>query len=297
MPMHSRRQSGSLSVSALPRRDLMIGAALTMLLATAAAPRSAQSREPGQLVMGGTGMALATIRQIADAFVASQSGVAVDVLPSLGTGGGLSAVAAGAIDIALSARQLNDADHAKGLQSQAYARTPVAFVTPPTTVVDGITMSNVVAIFAGTMTTWPDGTPIRLIRREPSDADWSMLRNVSEAMAQAIEVALQRPGLLTVATDQEAADALERLRGSFGVLSLGQLSAEARRLKPLALDDVMPGVEEIRSGRYPLSRTLYAVWSAQAKPGVAKFLAFLRSQPTGALLARLGHIPVFGAGA
>ena len=297
MPMHSRRQDYPTALRALPRRDLMIGTALTILLASQATSRSAPSRDPSRIIIGGTGMALATMRRIADAFVTGEPGVTVDVLPSLGTGGGLSAATAGAIDIALSARQLNDAERAKGLQSHPYACTPMAFVTPPATAIDGITLADVAAIFAGTMTTWPDGTGIRLIRREPSDADWSMLRGVSEAMAQVVEIALRRPGLLTVATDQENGDALERLRGSFGAMSIGQLRAEARRLKPLALDGVMPSVEAISSGRYKLSRTLYAVWRAAARPEITRFLAFLRSEQTVDLLATLGHIPLSGSDA
>jgi phosphate transport system substrate-binding protein len=291
----SRRQGNCLALNVLPRRDLMIGAALTMLLAGASFP--AEAHEPGRLRIGGTGMALAAMRQIADAYAATQSGVAIDVLPSLGTGGGLSAAAARAIDIALAARPLTDAERVKGLQGCAYARTPMAFVTSPATVADSITMSNVALIYRGSMATWPDGTVIRLIRREPSDADWAMLRNTSEAMAQAVEIALRRPGLLTVVTDQENGDALERLPGSFGAMSVGQSFAEARRLKHFALDGVMPAIEEMRSGRYPLSRTLYVVWHGEASSDVTKFLDYLKSDPAGALLTRLGHIPMSGTGA
>ena len=73
----------------------------------------------------------------------------VKVLPSLGTGGGLAAVAAGAIDLAVAARALNDAERAKGLQCFAYAQTPMAFVTHPDVGVRGVTLAEVAAILAG----------------------------------------------------------------------------------------------------------------------------------------------------
>jgi phosphate transport system substrate-binding protein len=157
--------------------------------------------------------------------------------------------------------------------------------------------SAVAPIFSGGMTIWPDGEPIRLVRREPSDADWLMLRSMSPDMAQAVEVALQRPGLMTVATDQENADALERIRGSFGAMSLGQLLAEARQLKPLALDGVKPDVDELAAGRYKLSRTLYVVWNRQPGPKIEGFLGFLRTEQATSLLTSLGHIPLSGTGA
>ena len=74
-------------------------------------------------------MALATMQQIGQAFVATRPELRVNVLPSLGTAGGLAAVSEGAIDLSLSARTLNAAEDARGLRSLAYARTPVAFVT------------------------------------------------------------------------------------------------------------------------------------------------------------------------
>ena len=87
----------------------------------------------------------------------------VKVLPSLGTGGGLAAVAAGAIDLALAARPLNDAERAKGLQRLAYARTPIAFVTHPDVGVRGITLAEVAAD--------PGGPHARMAERNANPAD------------------------------------------------------------------------------------------------------------------------------
>ena len=101
----------------------------TAFLALLGLSRRAPAGEATLLRIGGTGMALATMRQIGAEFVATQPDVAIKVLPSLGTGGGLAAVADAAIGIALSARALNDAERAKGLRSLAYARTPIAFVS------------------------------------------------------------------------------------------------------------------------------------------------------------------------
>jgi phosphate transport system substrate-binding protein len=260
-------------------------------------PLFAASSEPGRLRVGGTGMALAAMGKVAEGFATTEPNVVVEMLPSLGTGGGLSALAAGAIDLALSARGLNDVERAKGMESRAYARTPVAFVTALKTDIERITLSDLVSIFSGSKQTWPDGVPIRLVRREPSDADWSMLRGLSPEMAQAVEIALQRPGLLTVATDQENGNALESMRGSFGAMSVGQLRAEARRLKALVFDGASPEAEELAAGRYPLSRTLYVAWHNRAGPEIIEFLAYLGSEPSRTLLARLGHIPLPSSGA
>jgi phosphate transport system substrate-binding protein len=292
MPIQLYRLGVGLASSTLRRRRVLAGAALAMLLGGGSVPGFAASSELRRLRVGGTGMALAAMGKVAESFAATQPSIVVEVLPSLGTAGGLSALAAGAIDLALYARGLNDAERAKGLQSQAYARTPIAFVAAIGTDIERITSSDLVAIFSGSMQTWPDGVPVRLVRREPSDADWAMLRGLSPAMARAVEIALQRSGLLIAATDQENGNALERMRGSFGVMSVGQLRAEARRLKALVFDGATPLPEELAAGRYPLSRTLYVAWPNRAGPDVTEFLAFLGTEPSQTVLTRLGHIPL-----
>jgi phosphate transport system substrate-binding protein len=246
--------------------------------------------------IGGTGMALAAIRQIADAFTAGTPGVTVTVLPSLGTGGGLAAVAAGAIDLALAARPLSNGERAKGLQGLAYARSPIAFVTNRDAGVQDITLAQAAQIFLGRVSAWPNGTPIRLVRREPSDADWTLLRSLSPAMAEAVRVALERPGLLTPATDQENADALERLSGALGVMSIGQIRAEGRDVVALSLSGTPPTVEALAAGRYPLARTLTIAWRDPPGPAARRFVAYLKSEESNRLLEQLGYIALAGTG-
>ncbi len=80
-------------------------------------------------------------------------------------------------------------------------------------------------------------------------------------------------------------------------MTIGQINAEARTVKPLVLDRVPPTVEALAAGRYPLSRTLTIVWREQQRQHVARFLAALRGPEASALLTRLGHIPLAGPGA
>lgn len=274
----------------LPRRDAMAGVAALAVSMAIASSRHVAAAEPVPLRIGGTGMALAAMRHIADAFTAAQPETTVNVLPSLGSGGGLAAVAAGAVDIAVSARALSDAERAKGLQCFPYLQTPLAFVTHPDVGVSDVTMIEVAAILTGRRLAWPNGTPIRLIRREPSDADWSLLRTLSADMAAAVQAALERPGLLTPATDQENADSLERLPGSFGAMSIGQMHAESRIVTALSLDGEPPTIEAMADKRYRLVRTLFIASRSQPTEEVARFLAFLSSRQTGALLTQLGYV-------
>lgn len=281
-------------VGAMRRRALFTQAVAAVLSVAPLFARGTPAAAGTQLRIGGTGMALAAMRDIGAVFTAENRDVAVNVLPSLGTGGGLNAVAAGAIELALSARALSEAERAKGLQAMAYARTPIAFAAHTDAGIREITLAQVAQIFRGQLLSWPNGKAIRLIRREPSDADWGMLRAMSPDMTDAIKSALERPGLLTVATDQENADSIERLSGAFGAISLGQIRAESRNVVPLTLDGEPSTTEALAAGRYRLSRTLYAVWRDQPGADATAFVAFLATPQAKDILTRLGHIPLAG---
>ncbi len=274
----------------LTRRHCTSAIALSGL-SLAAGPAAVGSARAASvwLRVGGTGMALTAMRLLGEGFAAQYPGAGVEVMPSLGSDGGLAAVRAGVIDVALVDRPLGEAERAFGLDARAYARTPMAFVTHAGTAATGISTADVSRVLRGEITVWPDGTPLRLVRREPLDADWAMLRALSTEIGEAVEVALRRPGLLTVGTDQENAEALEGRQGSFGAMSLGQLRAEALRLRPLSLDGIAPGVGAAADGRYPLWRTLRVAWRGEPDPLLRAFLDFLRSPEAGALLLRVGH--------
>ncbi len=68
------------------------------------------------LKIGGTGGALGTMQILGRAFEKQHAGVSVEILPSLGSGGGIKAVLAGAIDIGLSARRLKAKERDAGVE-------------------------------------------------------------------------------------------------------------------------------------------------------------------------------------
>lgn len=250
---------------------------------------AAPARAQASLVrIGGTGMALAAMRRVGERMAAIHPGQGAVMLPSLGTNGGLRALQASAIDLALLARPLRPNEVTHGVRSRPYARTPIAVVTNGGTAA-GFTLQEVGAVLRGEIATWPDGTRLRVVRREASDADWQLLASLSPEMERSIAAALRRPGLVTVGTDQENADALQGIGGSFGLMSIGQLKAEGLRLRPLALDGVAPAMAAVETGRYALSRTLYAAWMANARPPVAPFLDFLAGEEARAILLGLGY--------
>jgi phosphate transport system substrate-binding protein len=102
-------------------------------------------------------------------------------------------------------------------------------------------------------------------------------------------LAEKRPGLLTTATDQENADALENIPGAIGVISFAQLVSEKRSLHALQIDGVAPTPAALREGSYRLSVPLYLVTGARLSPRAREFIAFIHSAAGTALLSRNGY--------
>ena len=267
------------------RRPLLLGS-----LALGCASGPARAAADGTLKVSGSSMALAAVQRVAAAFTAA-GGPAVKVLPSLGTSGGFRALGAGAVDLALASRSATPAEAATGITTALFASTPLAFVTRRSEPARAVTRGDVERILTGDLANWPEGTPVRFVRRQPSDSDWDLLETLSPGFARAVAVARTRPGVPTSINDQDHAEALERLPGAFGGLALGQVTAEGRRLRPVALDGVLPTVAALESGAWPLAKHLFVAHGASPRPEALALAAFLRGPEAAAILTGLDHLP------
>lgn len=277
------------------RRTTIFGVISSCLLAISAAawPLSAEAGAT-TLKIGGTGGALGGVRLLAEAFMHQHPNIEVQVLPSLGSGGGIRALRAGAIDIALSSRPRKQKERGQGdgqIIEIEYARTPLVFVTPPETMVENISASEAVAIYRRESAVWPDGQARRLILRPSSESDTRILRQLSEEMERALEDVAAQPGMIVAINDQENARALEAALGTFGTMTLGQLRAEGLRLKALRLDGVIPTPESLAAGSYPMFKRFYLIANPERAPIAADFVAFLQSLTATEILSASGHLP------
>ena len=164
------------------------------------------------LRVGGTGGASALMARLGKPFT-QQTGIAVDIIPSLGSGGGISATADGVLNIAISGRPLSAAEQARGLVQSAAVRTPYVLATS-LRASPSMTVREIIGAYATEKATWPDGTTIKLILRPRAESDNEVLTSMFPGMAAALDDARRRSGLPTAATDQDNAEMAERLQGS-----------------------------------------------------------------------------------
>lgn len=230
--------------------------------------------------VGGSGAGLAGLMLLES--LERERDVALRKVPGLGTAGGIRAVRAGQLDVAISARAPSPAESQDSLRWAEYARTPVVFATHPGTAAESLGLEEVVGMIGGAVTHWPDGLTIRLSRRPDQDSDTAILASLSPAMAQAVAGLQRRPGVPTAGTDHDQAEALEAMAGTLGVLSLSLILSERRELKPLPLRDGPPSA---------MLKSLFVVTRRDPPPHVEAFLRLLRGEQAGRILAAHGHMP------
>lgn len=266
------------------------GALFILLLVALSAPDG--NADDRTLTVGGTGGALGAMSKLAEAYKLSNPATTIRILPSLGSSGGVRALAAGRIDIALTARPLKVGERQESLQVVHYARTAIVLATSTTNPATDITVQSLVKIVSGEMVEWPDGTPIGLVIRQEHDSETSALKSMSPLLPAALVKARNRPGVPVGHSVQNAADLIQSHKGGLGISTLATILSENRPLKGLSLDGVMPTDEAIRSGKYKYSESFYLVFNKQPHDGVTGFVKFIRSPAGADILRRTGHITV-----
>lgn len=259
---------------------LLVSALLTCLL-----PASAVVA--GEIKAGGTGSATALLRVLGDAFAGDRQ-AGIEIVPSLGSSGGLRAVADGVLDLAVSARPLKPEEEAKGLRVVLTARTPLLFATSRANP-DALSSSEIAAAYAAGTVTWKDGTPIKVILRPRAESDTALVAGLFPLLGPAVETARRRPEVPIAATDQDNAAMAEEIPGSLIAISMAQLALEKRSLRPLIVDGLAPTFASFQSGAYPHAKVLRFVVRGQPIPAVAAFIDFLRS-PEGVVALRAAYL-------
>lgn len=241
------------------------------------------SQAAGPVLLGGTGSGVAVLRRVLDG-----QATPLSVVPNLGSGGGLKALAAGRLDLAIASRRPNEAERAAGLVEREVFRSPLVWAVNHDVPVRQATRAELVALYEGRRATWPNGQPVRLVLRPESDIDTQLLRALGPEMDAAVSAASRRPGMTVALTDDEVALDIERIPGALGTVTLGLVRAQDHTLPMLKVSDLPASAAALADGRYPLVKRFYLVTRARTTPEVAAVLQAVASRAAAERLAGLG---------
>ncbi len=240
------------------------------------------SRESSvEIQLAGSGANVPLTRRLAAAFEGD-----AHVHDSVGSGGGLRALADGVVNLALVSRPLSARERADR-RVVAYARTPIVFAVHRGVAARTVTTAQLEALFRGT--SWSDGTHPVLLLREPGDSAVEAVRAVSAGLAEAHDEAVAARRGAVLLSDARMRSELD-VPDALGLTDLGQLRVARSNARALTIDGVAATLENMRAGRYPYSRELMFV----ARPDderAATFLDFVRSERGQAVIREAGYAP------
>lgn len=242
--------------------------------------------------VGGTGLASPLVQKLSELYRQSHPDIQIALTsPPLGSGGGMHALAAGRLDLVISATPPKPEDAPKFAPPIPWLTTPFALAGRD--VPHGLNFSRrqLADIYAGKMMQWPDGKPIRLVLRPANDSDSLYLRRLSPEVDAAVAQALQRHILPVAENDLDNLQLLARTPGSLGTASLGLILASNSPIKPIAIDGVLPSSKTVQDGSYPFAKTLILLTAKRPGSATQAFVDFLRSPATVNFVTRWEYMP------
>lgn len=265
---------------------------LAVLMVLVMAPGFAGAAEQkSAIVVAGTGTCIPIVRLLAEEFQRLYPAVKISVPASIGSGGGIKAAADGAVDIGMVSRPLKSDEMAKGLVVRPFARTAIVFATSPYVPDRELSYGDILAIYRGEKKKWKDGRKIIVLTREASDSSVEVLRQKLPGFKELYDASQEKKVWTTLFTDQEMNQALVKTPGAFGITDQGAVITEKLAVKVLDLNGIAPLLDNVRSGKYPLSKPLAFVYRKEAlSPASRAFLAFVFSPKGRMLLNKHGYL-------
>ncbi|MFH0996653.1 MAG: substrate-binding domain-containing protein [Pseudomonadota bacterium] len=244
--------------------------------------------------INGSGSGLAMMKPLIKAYVESYPGVSFEMEKPLGSSGAIKALAAGALDIAVSSKPLKPEEAAQDLKLSPFGKTPLAIVTGSNVPVNNISTPELEAIYSGKTRIWPNNERIRVVLRPLEDIDTKILRGLSPGMNEAIDQAQNTRGMITAVTDPESNLMVANTIGSIGSSGLSGIMVEKTSLKILSLNGVMPTLASLAQGRYPLAKEIHFVTRSHLSESARNFLDFIYSDKGRAIVEAVGVLTSAG---
>ncbi|MFB0533842.1 MAG: phosphate ABC transporter substrate-binding protein [Anaerolineae bacterium] len=259
-------------------RNLVRSLALSILLwLLSACGAPLEPHEPVYLRIAGSTSMQPLMEDLAQAYSERYEYVTVDVQGG-GSRLGIALARENQIDIGTASRTPTAEDErdpeteAKRLWWTAIAQDGIALVVHPQNAVGGLTLPQAGDMFFGRILDWEEmgGTPgeIVVVSRE----DGSGTREVFEEM-----VMREKRVTLTaivMPSSEAVVEYVARHPTAIGYVSMGYLSPQ---VKALLVEGVSPMPEDVQSGAYPLTRSLYLLTGQEPTGEVKAFIEFALS--------------------
>lgn len=264
---------------------------LTVALLLAAAVLPAWGQE--KIILDGSSGMLPLAKALATEYQKKVPDAQVELGKGLGTGERLKALADGKIQIALASHGIKPEDIQKGnLKVIEVAKGAIVFAVNASVPVTNITDQQLCDIYSGKTRSWqslggPD-TSIAVHTRPPTEVDPEVIREKIGCFKDLKEVETVK----VMARGGDMAKALTETPHAIGMTSMTVVEQSGGKVKALTLNGVAPTAENIKNGRYFLTRDFLFVVKGEPRPSIKKFLDFVLSPDGDRVILANGAVPL-----
>lgn len=222
-----------------------------------------------------------------------------------GSGTGLTALLSGTVDIANASRKIKDeeieAAEANGIEPVEHiiARDAIAVIVNPENPIDQLSLEDIARIYRGEVSNWSelggeDRPIVKLSRETNSGTHVYFLEEVVRLGDPENKEIFSADTLLLPSSEGIISEVADN-PNAIGYDGLGYVTAEVKMLAVTASADqpyVLPSVETVNNGQYPISRDLYMYSRADAPQAVLDYLAWIVSPEAQKIVTQLGFVPI-----
>jgi len=222
-----------------------------------------------------------------------------------GSGTGIASLINGTVDMANASRQIKEEERAEaeanGIEpvEHVVAGDAIAVVVHPSNPVQGLTISQLAAIFSGKITNWREvggeDRPIVLLSRESNSGTHVYFLEEVVRQGDEDDETLFSPDTLLMPSSEGISAEVRHNPNAIGYDGLGYVTDDQKVLAVAPTDDepyVMPTVETVKDGSYPIARGLYIYTAGEPQGAVAEYLDWILGSEGQAIVLELGFVPL-----
>jgi phosphate transport system substrate-binding protein len=246
-----------------------------------------------QIVLDGSSGMLPLAKALASAYQQRSADPQVEIGGGLGTGARLRALAEGKIQIALASHGIKPEDVQKGnLKIIEVAKGAIVFAVNASVPITNITESQICDVYSGKIKSWqPLGgsdNSVAVLTRPPTEVDPEVIR----AKVGCFKELKETEAAKVLARGGDMAKALTETPHAIGMTSMTIVEQSAGKVKALTLNGIAPTAENVKSGRYFLTRDFLFVIKGEPTGQVRRFLDFVLSPEGDRVIQANGAVPL-----
>jgi phosphate transport system substrate-binding protein len=222
-----------------------------------------------------------------------------------GSGTGIAALINGTVDMANASRPIKDeeraAAEANGIDpvEHTVAGDAIAIVVHPSNPVDGLTIPQLSAIFSGKITNWREvggeNRPIVLLSRESNSGTHVYFLEEVVRQGKTDDKTLFSPDTLLMPSSEGISAEVRQNPNAIGYDGLGYVTPDQKVVAVAPAEGksyVLPSVETVRDGSYPIARSLYIYTNGEPTGAIRAYLNWILGPEGQSIVQQLGFVPL-----